>query len=857
MPRQNAFVAENNFTKGLITETTAIKFPENACTETFNCVFDETGRVTRRLGFDLEANAVLEVVSPASTDVFTEFQWQTAGGDGRINFLVQQQGSILHFYDISDSLDASANKASFTVDLDDYAVEGSSKTPATEQCQYTINTGNLIVVNPACDPIYIVYDMVAEEITPNIIVLKERDFTGVDDGMDLFERPVVSLATLITDEPEHYYNLLNQGWYAGSSGTQGTDSASTLSQWDSARTDMPSNADTTLLSRGNGTDGFDNSNLIANSRGNRPAPKGHFILDVANPDRNAAATDEGFPLTLGLTSSFISAGTGSIIGNMSNMSFAFNGELGVSWSTVVGTNTANLVSTAAYVGKDYSGSPKQIAKATVYGSDNQGFAAFTFGGGGSNFTGSCTLHLRAKNGSAPSSAFDGDELGQNHFNDANNNGPLDILSGDSTTFYDYVWVVVDRDDSASQQFVIVEVQFYQVATAGSDIPITTERPTTCCTFAGRVWYAGIAGLGLNSSIYFTRIIRANEDYEKCYQANDPTSEDFFDLLPDDGGVVKIPEIGTVTKLFPYQSSLIIIATNGVWRISGGAGAFAANDFQVRKLSSIGSVSSLSFADYKGLPIWWGEDGIITLQYDPNYDSFAVISLTDSTIKEFILDIPETNRRYVKGIFDSHQDIVYWLYNSDESLAEEDYYEYDRVLVMNGISKAFYPWTIEAGDEVVRGVHYAVEGARTQLSKIKYTITNGTGMTFAETIGTTYHDWPDGDDTDYSSYFITGYRLDAGGVKFFQNNYVWVFMEEEADASCFMQGVWDWTTDNATGKWSTLQQIYNNTLTSRLMRFRRLKVRGKGKALQLRFESEEGKPFTIVGWAIKGSANADI
>jgi hypothetical protein len=42
-----------------------------------------------------------------------------------------------------------------------------------------------------------------------------------------------------------------------------------------------------------------------------------------------------------------------------------------------------------------------------------------------------------------------------------------------------------------------------------------------------------------------------------------------------------------------------------------------------------------------------------------------------------------------------------------------------------------------------------------------------------------------------------------------------------------------------------------------MRFRRLKVRGKGRALQLRFESETGKPFTIVGWAYKGSANADV
>ena len=60
MPRQQAFSIENNFSKGLLTEHTALNFPENACTETFNCTFDNLGNVSRRLGFDYEnANSVL------------------------------------------------------------------------------------------------------------------------------------------------------------------------------------------------------------------------------------------------------------------------------------------------------------------------------------------------------------------------------------------------------------------------------------------------------------------------------------------------------------------------------------------------------------------------------------------------------------------------------------------------------------------------------------------------------------------------------------------------------------------------------------------------------------------------------
>src|SRR5688572_17476404 len=139
MTRQSAIVAENNFIKGLITETTAIKFPENACTETFNCVFDETGRVTRRLGLALEDNNDPTTVTPASTDVFTEYTWNAVAGQGAINFLVQQVGSTLRFFDISTSLEVGANLKSFTVALTDYDITGSSRTAATEQCQYTIS----------------------------------------------------------------------------------------------------------------------------------------------------------------------------------------------------------------------------------------------------------------------------------------------------------------------------------------------------------------------------------------------------------------------------------------------------------------------------------------------------------------------------------------------------------------------------------------------------------------------------------------------------------------------------------------------------------------------------------------------
>ena len=71
MPRQAATSAENNFSKGLITETTALNFPENAATETFDCVFTNIGAVYRRAGFDFEDGYQLNSVTKGTSEVFT------------------------------------------------------------------------------------------------------------------------------------------------------------------------------------------------------------------------------------------------------------------------------------------------------------------------------------------------------------------------------------------------------------------------------------------------------------------------------------------------------------------------------------------------------------------------------------------------------------------------------------------------------------------------------------------------------------------------------------------------------------------------------------------------------------------
>jgi len=94
MPQQVTVAVENNFTKGLITEATALNFPENAATDADNCDFSIIGGVERRLGIDYEDNYVYRAASRSENAIAT-YVWSDAGGTGGTQLEVTQIGSTL------------------------------------------------------------------------------------------------------------------------------------------------------------------------------------------------------------------------------------------------------------------------------------------------------------------------------------------------------------------------------------------------------------------------------------------------------------------------------------------------------------------------------------------------------------------------------------------------------------------------------------------------------------------------------------------------------------------------------------------------------------------------------------------
>jgi hypothetical protein len=429
------------------------------------------------------------------------------------------------------------------------------------------------------------------------------------------------------------------------------------------------------------------------------------------------------------------------------------------------------------------------------------------------------------------------------------------------------------------------------------LPVDTtsfQRPTCCSFFAGRVFYAGINAAGYNTNIYFTQILEGVNEYGFCYQVNDPTAQDLFNLLPSDGGVLSIPEAGTVYKMQTIPGGLCIFAANGVWFLTGSTGlGFTANDYVLLKIADIGTISDTSFVNVNGYPAWWNSEGIYVMVSGQANTVPTVQSLTYNTFKTFYDGIPVPSKRFARGFFDKTDQHIRWIFRSADTTTVNETYEYDQVLNYNMRTQAFYPWTISSSpvkihsilsSEIVtrpiqvnnvidsvsnnvvdsggnQVISFSLSGNDSQqIDKYLVSYPDNSGsynFTFANRTDDTFIDWKSYDATgvNYDSYLITGFKLRGQGIRKYQSNWVDIYSRlDEPMVTYKFQAIWDFAnTPSGTGRWSTNQLVthsdasYNNAV-------RRLKVRGHGKAMQFRVSSVQDNPFDIIGWTSLQTVN---
>lgn len=437
-------------------------------------------------------------------------------------------------------------------------------------------------------------------------------------------------------------------------------------------------------------------------------------------------------------------------------------------------------------------------------------------------------------------------------------------------------------------------------------PTDSETSRFRCveSFSGRVFYAGIDSANNAGTILFSKLVETVEDLGVCHQQNDPTSEYMPDLLDTDGGELKIPDAVKIQKLYTFQNSLFVFAENGVWQITGVDGVFKASAYSVNRITRIGLLQPETFVEAEGIPFWWSRFGIHTLAVDPVSGQGREQNLTIPTIQSFWDAIDLDVKLKVTSVYDGINKRIYWAYpDKDEPVASK----LNNFLILDIPLQAFYPWRISdqaSNTNCVVGVgFYSGYGAKEL--ELDVTINGGaddvvtsagddvvslqvsnftTGdpaivllcrdgatnkLTMGTFSGTDFLDWGD---TNYVSYAETGYdfvgdlltkksspyivtycRLTEEG---FTGNEV-IGYEAIRPSSLFVSNAWDFNetfgqTQQAYRKKFPVVVDPNNldvfdypesVITSRL------KLRGSGRSVRIRYESEQGKDFLLLGWGV--------
>lgn len=428
----------------------------------------------------------------------------------------------------------------------------------------------------------------------------------------------------------------------------------------------------------------------------------------------------------------------------------------------------------------------------------------------------------------------------------------------------------------------------------SNAPV--KRFNTVTAFAGRVFFSGI-----DSKVYFSRIIEDISYIGDLYQVNDPTAETFNDLLDTDGGYIRLPDASGISKLHVFGASLMVFAKNGVWRISGVDDVFRATEFSVSKVSDFGLASKCSFVSAaNNLPFWWSFSGIHSIVVTEQ-GGFREINLSLPTIQTFWHDdIGGAEKACVTGVYDTENNRVVWAYKKE---GEEIDFKLNRFLIFDVDQQAFIPWEVtDDGVHQIVGLTY-FDGKRG--SRIAYTVIDEDGNTVVDSDGNTVvatiqteiqsdnllklvirnangsisfasftgDDFLDWGTENYTSFLVSSYNFMGDVTRRKTSPYITSLLKVtetgivgEAPvrpSSIFISSFWDFKKAPATSAqqgyrlksipWGDATTFnYPSTIVAT-----RLKLRGRGRVVSLRFESEEGKDFDLIGWETIDAINSNF
>lgn len=741
-----------SFIKGLVTEANELTFPESASIDEQNFVLNRDGSRSRRLGVDFEESYVLTATGLTTADLRDGKQsfhvWESPGGDTTVSLgLIRVKNKIWFVNLLAATPSASLKNSGSPITISGLSNANIETAVISNKC--------VIASEDLLHPVKLSYNPTTDTVTQSQLILKIRDLYGVDDSLDVDDRPS-SLSN------KHKYNLRNQGWSPEVVSVAAAGSADAIDYTKTKLGVYPSNSDVWTLGKvsnpgSSDYERYDPEVLERNSTSKYQVSRGSYVIDAFN--RGASRQSE-------------------------------SGVTGLPSDSENGTITT-------------------------------------------------------------------------------------VASYAQRVFYSGIVSNLNGGDARSPN------------------------------------YSGY--------IFFSKVVTSEDDLIKCYQEADPTDPGINDIIANDGGTVHLPEVTRIIKIASTQASLLVFAENGVYEVYGDTGGFVATSFQVSKLSTNGVFNPKSIVDINGNFIYWSKAGIYQLSPDSASGRFRAESVSLKTIQTLYLNIPDIGKNHCKGFYDEKENQVRWLYNDSANYSTTNYINnYNKELIYDLTLQAWYKNTLSSlasnspyiadyipipgysvtsteetvykgtdevlvtsGDTVVVNSDLAVNRS----SQFSYLTIRGTSFTVSKYKDDTFKDWVSSDAVgiSYLSYLVAGWELFGNFLRKKQVPYIQFYfkrtengytaasgtLELTKPSSCLVQAQWNWTNSANSGKWGTQFQAY------RLLRnyipsgptdpfdygegviVTKNKLRGSGKTLSLKIESEAGKDMQILGWGLPVTMNETI
>ena len=499
----------------------------------------------------------------------------------------------------------------------------------------------------------------------------------------------------------------------------------------------------------------------------------------------------------------------------------------------------------------------------------------------------------------------------------------DVYGAVTTTPRGYFIIdAVDRGASRTQAYAANFSKYPQLVSSSLTFPQdrTEGGPKFVAEFAGRVFYAGFSGQvsqpdkrspSLSSMVFFSQLVKNSQDYGKCYQEGDPTSRSESDIVDTDGGFIKLSGVETILGLVPMKTYLVVLATNGIWAITGGSDyGFSATNYKSSRISTYGVISPTSVADDGNILYYWAEEGIIAVGTDAQ-GALSATSITKATIDTFYSDIPNESKTDAVGILDSNSMKVRWVYSIGNPF-ETTFNQYELIFDIN--IKAFYKHRIynspnalcyiggyikppkiiqttttmsvySSVDPVLSDVDNVIASVSldtTPDKSIRYLcLFNQYGtikFTFGYYKNSEFRDWViDNGGSDAYAFVITGDQTAGDSSRHKQIPYATVHFYRTEDginelgeltnqSSCLISTQWDWNNETISNKWTIPREGYrirrgtadgSDFTTGRKLVTTKNKLRGRGRAFAMMLETTPYKDCQIAGWALSINGNQNV